>query len=86
MRKNNLHSLLAGFLPLALGVVLCLAVPAHAGGNSQGGNNNSQGGNNQGYQGRPAGPAIPEPSGWLALGVGLLVAAPYLRSRGRRDR
>jgi len=84
VRKSALHSFLARLLPLMVVVGLCLTAPAYAG--SQGGNNQGQDGNNQGDQGRRAGPAIPEPSGWLALGVGLLVAGPYLRSRGRRER
>jgi hypothetical protein len=85
MRKNAFHSLLARLLPLAVVLGLCLAAPAYAGsedGNSQG--SDDQGGGSPRYQGH-TGPAIPEPSGWLAMGVGLLVAAPYLRSRGRRE-
>jgi hypothetical protein len=85
---SKYRALLAGLLPLFLVIGLSLAAPDHAWGgvyNNQDGNN--QDGNNQGYPRQwNGGPAIPEPSAWLAMGVGLLVVAPYARKRFRTPR
>ncbi len=77
----RLHTLLARLLPLSLAIGLCLAAPAYAGGG------NSQGDNNHGNEdGGGPGPSIPEPSGWLAMGVGLVVVGSYARSHFRPQR
>jgi hypothetical protein len=76
--STRFRALLAQLLPLVLVMGLSMAAPAHA----WGGGDNSQGDDNQGDDGG-RGPAIPEPSAWLAMGVGLLVVGPYARSRFR---
>jgi len=77
---TRIRSLVAHLLPLCLVVGLSLAAPAHA----WGGDN--QDGNSQGEETGRRGPATPEPSSWLALGVGLLVVGPYVRNRLRPQR
>jgi len=78
--------LIAWLLPFSLIIGLVLSAPAYASGsndNNQGGN--GQGDNNQGNEAGDPGtrPAIPELSGWLAMGVGLLIVGPYVRNRLR---
>jgi hypothetical protein len=85
MTTTRFRSLVAHFLPLSLAVGLSLAAPAHAWiGDDQDGN--SQGDDNQGDGRARGGPALPEPSSWLAMGVGLLVVGPYVRNRLRPQR
>lgn len=92
MLKGLLHSLPVRHLPLCLVVAMCLAAPAHARhyGNDGGkwtneGDNNQENDNGGKDEGGP-GPAIPEPSGWLAMGLGLMVVGPYVRSRCQPQR
>jgi len=86
-----LHSLPVRLLPLCLVMAMCLAAPVYARHDGKdGGKWTHDGDNNQGNadkwnpdEGGP-GPAIPEPSGWLAMGLGLMVVGPYARSRWQR--
>jgi hypothetical protein len=88
MTREIHHKLFARLFPLLIMMGLGFATPALAGGsyqNTQG--DNSQGDNAQGNDGQGfGGPAIPEPSAWLAMGAGFLLVAPYLRSRSRTRR
>ena len=87
MLKNLLHSLLTRLLLLSLVMGISLAAPAYAGGNDNNQGDNKQGDNNQGNEDQGGrGPTIPEPSGWLAMGVGLLVVGSYLRGRRQVQR
>jgi hypothetical protein len=93
MLKSLLHSLPLRLLPLYLVLAMCLAAPAYAGHDDKdGGKWTHEGDNIQGIdnksdkdEGGP-GPAIPEPSGWLAMGLGLMVVGPYARSRCQPQR
>jgi hypothetical protein len=82
-------------LPLSLVMGICLASPAYADHDSSGRQdrlerNNGDGGRNwidggdddrSEHDGstKGPGPAMPEPSSWLAMGVGLLVVGRFLR-------
>jgi hypothetical protein len=86
--STRFRALLAQLFPLFLVMGLSMAAPAHA----WGGNTSSWGSifswddNNQGDEDGGPGPAIPEPSAWLAMGVGLLVVGPYARKHFRAQR
>ena len=83
--------LLVQLLPLSLVMGICLASPAYAGDEHftlhervEGKNGNwvNSGDNDRSdHEGikKGPGPAVPEPSSWLAMGVGLLVVGRFLR-------
>jgi hypothetical protein len=85
---TKFRTLIAQLLPLLLVTGLSVVAPAHAwGGNtSSWGNIFSWDDHNAGSDDGGPGPAIPEPSAWLAMGVGLLVVGPYARRRFRGQR
>jgi|GEM_PF-2906516 len=80
-------------LPLSLVMGICLASPAYADHDSSdrqdrlerndrdGGRNWINGGDDDRseHDGSTHGPAVPEPSSWLAMSVGLLVVGRFLR-------
>lgn len=88
-------------LLLSLALAFCLAAPAYAGSDWFGGGNWTSGdegnpgkgtwgigdkdGGRWGGEGGP-GPAIPEPSGWLLMGAGLVAVGPYIRRRRQPKR